>query len=115
MTVVLLDKPSIYTCRITRTRTAIVPDDIANMKSMRGVLYMAWSAKMLVQDTLKLLQSMEVQNNDDSSDDSGDDEDDLFASVMSEPNEIDEELNMLPPCFTTPEKNDRTRAMCENI
>ena len=55
MTVVLLDKLSTYTCRITRTRTAIVPDDIANMKSMRGVLYMAWSAKMLVQEALKLL------------------------------------------------------------
>ena len=58
---------------------------------------------------------MEVQNNDDSSDGSGDDEDDLFASVMSEPNENDEELSMLPPCFTTPEKHDRTRSVCEEI
>lgn len=95
MTLLLMDMPAGYICRVTRTGIVTVPSRQGYLPDFRSVLYMAWCAKVIVRRSLEVLATRGTQ-------DDSDDFDDDFMHVM-DPKDHDVDFK-IPSTFTTPEK-----------
>ncbi|OBZ86074.1 hypothetical protein A0J61_05876 [Choanephora cucurbitarum] len=87
MSMIRMDVPVHYVHRIRRTQVVKVPSDPKNLSGFRKVLFMALTAKALVNQTLSILQS---ESNDS---------DDNLTSVMNPPTD---HYNELPVTFDSP-------------
>ena len=87
MSMIRMDVPVHYVHRIRRTQVVKVPSNPKNLSGFRKVLFMALTAKALVNQTLSILQS------------DSNDSDDNLTSVMDPP--IDH-YNELPVTFDSP-------------